>query len=100
MNCLGTALYLAGVTRKDRKLHTPITEDCLELLDVTGEPRPGSIVVFRTPHQIYHAGVVAPYSVDFVYHRSGIGGRIEKIPLRDLLGTYTEPIKVEYRVVR
>jgi len=99
MNCIGTALYLAGVTRKDRKLYTDAAEACLELLDVSNEPRPGSIVAFRTPHQIYHAGVVAPFSANHVYHRNGIDGRIEKVPLRRLLEVYTEPIRVEYRIV-
>ena len=48
-NCLGTAMYLAGVVSDDAFMSSSDVLPILDGLDKTADPEPGHLVVLRHP---------------------------------------------------
>ena len=100
VNCIGTALYLSGITPCDDYILSSDVDSFLKNFERIDEPKLNSLVLFRMPNEeISHMGVVVSINPLKMTHRTSfLGPVIENDNLEEVFQSYKN-CKIEYRKI-
>jgi hypothetical protein len=108
VNCIGTVLYVLGVTKAQRYVgagekswEDGIVDDFLNRLTKTESPRKGAVLVIRSlfSRRVEHMGLVTADNPPRVYHRPGINAEIKPHEaLESVIERYKQYPYVEFYV--
>ncbi len=79
-NCVGTAMYLAGLGKSSDTYQDPngINEIILEMLEITENPKQGDLVAWHDSYsldRVYHLAIIESVSPLRIMHRERTGGK-------------------------